>query len=143
MTDTAREESPRWPSWRAVLTGLILLLNVGVIWWLLGHGADIPPRDEDGDVLVDAFKNGTAVFTVTFAAFTTSLGFWFGSSGTDKAEKKADQADEKKEQAEQATRVAEAANAVNFARVNALVATPQGQEAKDSSVRGNPSLWDF
>ena len=76
-----------------VLRWILTLIVLGVmVWWLyniwLVHDV-APTKDDDGNVIVDAYARVKDTLAIVVPLVTLALGYWFGVKGADTAEQNA------------------------------------------------------
>ncbi|WP_271982491.1 hypothetical protein [Pseudoclavibacter terrae] len=73
-------------SWRGVFTLILLLIVTTAAVVSIMNAGTVPTFDDKGTLLVDPFANSKDVLALVLAPATLALGYWFGSSGTERAE---------------------------------------------------------
>ncbi|MBS3178350.1 MULTISPECIES: hypothetical protein [unclassified Pseudoclavibacter] len=72
--------------WRGVFTLILLLIVTAAVTLAIATSATVPTFDAKGTLLVDPHENSKDILAVVLAPATLALGYWFGSSGTERAE---------------------------------------------------------
>ncbi|MDP5227164.1 MULTISPECIES: hypothetical protein [Arthrobacter] len=69
----------------------VILLGL-TIWWLTilaGYIGAAPVKDDKGNTVFDAFQRGKDILIAILPVLSGALGYWFGSSGREKADQRA------------------------------------------------------